>query len=238
MTTKPQTRALLRAAACALAAAAVTLPCLSTSAADTLQLQVPKVTARVKLNGDTQGKPYWDADTGVTRNFRGVGGQGMVPYSEAKVRWGNGSLYLLLYAGDLDLEGRIKKRDAAALETDDSFHLEFGSGDEVRVISVSILGTITDSLCTQSASGRKCDASWDSGARLAIDRDGSLNKIGDNDEEWVVEMSIPLAKLGLKKPAVGAHIPFSIRRCEIGHDGPHACGGWGQDPPGELVLAR
>jgi hypothetical protein len=225
-----------------LSALAVTLPALAVSATDTqagavhaAQLHVPKVTARVRLNGDTKGKPYWDLDAGVTRNFRDDYGNGMVPYSEAKVRWGRDSLYLLLYAGDLDLEGRIKKRDAA-LESDDSFHLEFGSGDEVRVISVSILGTLTDSLCTQSASGRKCDPAWDSGARLAVDRDGSLNKIGDNDEEWVVEMSIPLAKLGLKKPAAGARIPFSIRRCEIGHDGPHACGSWGQNPPGELVL--
>jgi hypothetical protein len=141
----------------------------------------------------------------------------------------------LLYAGDLDLEGRVKQRDGD-VETDDAFHLEFGRGDEVRVISVSVLGTLADSLCTSSGGARKCDSAWDSGARLAVDRDGSLNKIGDNDEEWVVEMSIPLAKLGLKKAAAGAHLPFSIRRCEMGHDGRHACGSWGTDPPGELVL--
>jgi hypothetical protein len=225
-----------------LAALVATLPFLAISttagAADavpTAQLHVPKVTARVRLSAETQGKPYWDTDDGVTRNLRDERGQGMVPFTQAKVRWGGGSLYLLLYAGDLDLEGRVKKRDAA-LEADDSFRLEFGSGDEVRVISVSVLGTLTDSLCARSASGRRCDPSWDSGARLVVDRDGSLNKIGDNDEEWVVEMSIPLAKLGLKKPAAGARIPFSIRRCEIGHDGPHACGSWGATPPGELVL--
>jgi hypothetical protein len=220
---------------------AVTRPTLAVSAIPpqavpiNSELHVPKVTARVRLNGDTKGKPYWDADTGVTRNFRDDHGKGMVPFTEAKARWGGGSLYLLLYAGDLDLEGRVRKRDAA-LESDDSFHLEFGSGDEIRVISVSILGTLSDSLCRQSQSGRKCDASWNSGARLAVDRDGSLNKIGDNDEEWVVEMSIPLAKLGLKNPGPGARIPFSIRRGEIGHDGPHACGSWGTEPAGALVL--
>jgi hypothetical protein len=49
-------------------------------------------------------------------------------------------------------------------------------------------------------------------------------------------MSIPLAKLGLKNPGPGARIPFSIRRGEIGHDGPHACGSWGTEPAGALVL--
>jgi hypothetical protein len=224
-----------------LCVAAVSLPAVAAAPAPVPQpagapvLHVPKLAARVRLTAETEGKPYWDGDTGVTRNFLDGRRQGMVPFTQAKARWGSGFLYLLLYAGDLDLEGRVKKRDGA-IEKDDAFHLEFGSGDDVRVISVSVLGTLADALCTPSATGRKCDPSWDSGAHVAVDRDGSLNKIGDNDEEWVVEMAIPLAKLGVKKPAAGAHIPFSIRRCEVGHDGPHVCGSWGADPPGELIL--
>ena len=199
------------------------------------RLLVPRVAAPIRINAETAGKAAWNDDTGITRNFKDAAGNGMVPYTEAKVRWGDGTLYLLLYAGDLDLEGRVRKRDGA-VENDDSFRLEFGRGGDVRVISISVLGTIADAHCTSSPAGRKCDASWSSGARIAVDRDGSLNKIGDNDEEWVVEMAIPLAKLGVKKPAAGAHIPFSIRRCEVGHDGPHVCGSWGADPPGELIL--
>jgi hypothetical protein len=202
----------------------------------TAVLVVPKVAAPIPINAETAGKPAWDADVGVTRNFKDAAGRGMVPYTEAKVRWGDGVLYLLLYAGDLDLEGRVRKRDGA-VESDDAFHLEFGRGDDVRIIAVSVLGTLADALCAPAAGGRKCDASWKSGARLAVDRDGSLNKIGDNDEEWVVEMAIPFAKLGLKNAGAGTHIPFSVSRCEVGHDGRHACGSWGQSPRGELVLA-
>src|SRR5262249_32753517 len=189
--------AMLRVPVLLLAVATVTLPGAALSSPDaqasrtpSVQLHVPRVTARVGINAETEGKPFWDGDSGVTRNFRDEHKQGMVPFTQAKVRWGRGFLYLLLYAGDLDLEGRVKKRDAD-VETDDAFHLEFQRGDEVRVISVSVLGTIADALCTASPTGRKCDPGWDSGARLAVDRDGSLNKIGDNDEEWVVEMSIP-----------------------------------------------
>jgi hypothetical protein len=189
----------------------------------------------VRINAETQGKAFWDSDEGVTRNFRDSSGHGMVPFTQAKLRWGNGLLYLLLYAGDLDLEGSVKKRDGA-VERDDAFHLEFGRGDEVRVISVSVLGTVADALCSPSARGRKCDHAWRSGARVAVDRDGSLNKVGDNDEEWVVEMAIPLAKLGVPKPGPGTRLPFAIRRCEVGHESHQTCGSWGSAPEGELVL--
>jgi hypothetical protein len=198
-------------------------------------LHVPRVSGPIRLNAETADKTAWDADVGVTPNFKDAAGRGMVPFTQAKSRWHDGTLYFLLYAGDLDLEGHEHKRDGD-VERDDSFRMEFGRGDEVRVVSISVLGTVADALCTTSAAGRTCDPSWQSGVRLAVDRDGSLNKIGDNDEEWVVELAIPLAKLGVKRPAPGTKIPFSIKRCEIGHDGPHACGSWGAEPPGELML--
>jgi hypothetical protein len=201
----------------------------------TVVLHVPRVSGPIHINAETAGKTAWNADAGVTRNFKDAAGQGMVPFTEAKARWGDGVLYLLLYAGDLDLEGRERKRDGA-VEGDDAFHIEFGRGKVVRVVSISVLGTIADALCTTSGAERRCDSSWKAGARVAVDRDGSLNKIGDNDEEWVIEMAIPFSKLGLKGAGVGTRVPFSIRRCDIGQDGPHACGSWGTDPPGEFVL--
>ena len=199
-------------------------------------LAVPRFVGPVKIDAELEGKKMWEADTGVTRNFEDAAGHGMVPYTEAKARWGDGQLYLMLYAGDLDLQGTVREHDGA-VEHDDAFHLEFGQGDEVRVISVSVLGTVADSLCRPSGSGRKCDRGWESHARVAVDRDGTLNKIGDNDEEWVVEMAVPLASLGLKEARAGTKIPFAIRRCEIGHGQSHACGGWGDRRRSELALA-
>lgn len=68
-------------------------------------------------------------------------------------------------------------------------------------------------------------------------RDGTLNRTGDNDEEWIVEMAIPLAALGIHDPAPGTRIPFAVRRCDVGARGPGACGGFGAgDPRGELVF--
>jgi hypothetical protein len=200
-----------------------------------LTLHVPHIKGPVVIDAQLEKKKTWEADTGNTRNLKDAAGQGMVPYSEAKLRWGDGMLYLMLYAGDLDLEGAVTERDGP-VEKDDAFHLEFGAGKEVRTVSVSVLGTVADALCTDVGGNRSCNKKWQSHARVAVDRDGTLNKIGDNDEEWVVEMRIPLSALGIARAGSGAHIPFSVRRCEVGHDGPHACGSWGARPRGELVL--
>jgi hypothetical protein len=199
-------------------------------------LHVPRVAGAITINAETEGKTVWDGEGGNTGNLKDAAGQGMVPYTQAKVRWGDGKLYFMLYAGDLDLEGTVKDPDVP-LDRDDSFRLEFGEGDRVRVVSVSVLGTLYDALCSGSAGAAPCDTGWQSHATIAVDRDGTLNKTGDNDEEWVVEMAIPLSDLGVSGARPGTRIPWSIRRCEVGYDGVHACGSWGAgQPKGELVL--
>jgi hypothetical protein len=158
----------------------------------------------------------------------------MVPYTEAKVRWGDGTLYFLLYAGDLDLEGTVTAADGP-VSKDDSFRLEIGEPGAIRVIEVSVLGTVADSICP--GSGGPCDATWQSHAAVAVDRDGTLHQLGDNDEEWVVEMAVPFDALALPNARAGTRIPIAFRRCEVRRDGPHGCGGWGTGTQrGELIL--
>jgi hypothetical protein len=211
------------------------LPRVPTERSSTHVLHVPRVAGPIPITAEVEGKKDWEGERGNTPNFVDATGMGMVPYTEARVRWGDGKLYLLLYAGDLDLEGTVEDRDGP-LEQDDSFRLEFPSGREVRVVVVSILGVLADRICTGTTPDARCDSSWDSRAVVAVDRDGTMNKIGDNDEEWVVEMAIPLASLGLPTAGPGTRIPFTVSRCEVGH-GPHACGAWGAGtPPGQLEL--
>jgi hypothetical protein len=199
-------------------------------------IRVPRLPTAIPINAETQGKTAWEGDTGTTHNLKDAAGRGIVPYTEAKVRWSDGNLYFLLYAGDLDLRGTVRKTDGP-VENDDSFRLEFGSGDDVRVISVSVLGTIADAICSNREGGPSCDSRWSSHARVAVDRDGTLNQVGDNDEEWVVEMAVPFASLGIGRAGPGTRIPFSIRRCEMGVKGRGPCGSWGDATPrGELVL--
>jgi hypothetical protein len=199
-------------------------------------IHVPRAPGPIAITAETEGKPVWDGDEGNTGNLKDGAGKGMVPYTQAKVRWGDGNLYFMLYAGDLDLEGKVTEPDTP-LEGDDSFRLELGSDQEMRVVAVSLRGSLYDAICSRSSGTPACDTAWKSGAKVAVDADGTLNQIGDNDEEWVVEMSMPLAALGVTGAAPGVRIPFSVRRCEVGHDGVHGCGSWGDgEPRGQLML--
>jgi hypothetical protein len=204
------------------------------SAEPGLQLHVPRAGAPIPIDAELEGKKVWEGGAGSTLNFKDDAGKGMVPYTEAKVRWGDGKLYFLLYAGDLDLEGSVTEADGP-VSKDDSFRMEIGGPDGTRVIEVSVLGTVADSMC--SGGGAQCDAAWQSHAAVAVDRDGTLNRLGDNDEEWVVEMAVPFASLALPNPRAGTRIPFAVHRCDVRRDGPHACGSWGTGPQrGELIL--
>ena len=221
--------------ACKRASGGSLAPAHAAPAPAALELRVPRTAAPVKVDAELEGKKLWEADTGTTRNFVDSAGRGMVPYTEAKARWGDGKLYLMLYAGDLDLEGTVREADGD-VERDDAFHIELGGADDQRVVSVSVLGTIADARCRGTGTARTCDRGWQSRAEVAVDRDGTLNKLGDNDEEWVVEMALPFAALGVSNPEAGVRLPFSIRRCEVARAGKRACGGWGAAAPGQLIL--
>jgi hypothetical protein len=213
-----------------------------------LELHVPHATAPIPIDAEIEGKKVWEPEAGSTLNLKEDGGSGMVPYTEAKLRWGDGRLYLLLYAGDLDLEGVVKQADGR-LADDDAFHLELGPAPEkpdgVRVVEVSVLGTVADARCGLpmdvgapiDIEGPGCDRSWESHAVVAVDKDGTVNRAGDNDEEWVVEMALPLDALGLADARPGARLAFAVQRCEVGGAGRAACGSWGLGRSrGEIIL--
>jgi hypothetical protein len=205
-----------------------------------LELRVPRVRDPVPINAETEGKRVWESEAGGTGIFKSPDGKGMVPYTEAKARWMPGTLFLLLYAGDLDLEGSVTERDGPT-DRDDSFHIELGHEGHLYTIDVSVLGTLRDADCDLGSRwrGPRCDLRWDSRAAVAVDRDGTLNQVGDNDEEWVVEMAIPLGPLGLASAHEGDRISFSVGRCEVGMRGRGPCGGFGTGKVrGEIVLER
>jgi hypothetical protein len=191
-------------------------------------LHVPRTMAPIHVDAEFEGKKDWEADSGHTGDLQDEHGKGMVPFTEVKARWGDGNLYFMLYAGDLDIE------------SSDGFHLEIGGDERIHVIDVSVLGTMVEALCDGDrpfpAAPGDCDRSWHSRAAVAVDRDGTVDRLGDNDEEWVVEMAIPLSALGLEHAAPGTRLPFSVRRCDVGA-GPHMCGSWGGGKRrGELIL--
>jgi hypothetical protein len=158
-------------------------------------------------------------------------GLGAVPVSEARVLWGAGRLYVFFYAADVDLQVKTTKHDGPVWK-DDGVVLEFASADARKfVIDVSPTGVVADGACPLDAGDLgdpRCDLRWESRVRVGTDYDGTINTLGDFDEEWAVELAIPLASIRIEPPYAGAQIPFSLLRCEVTYEGKRACGSWGR----------
>ena len=64
------------------------------------------------------------------------------------------------------------------------------------------------------------------GAKIGLDVDGTPDHPGDYDEEWKLEISIPIAALGAPAPSGDASFPVHVLRCDTPKDGIERCGAW------------
>ncbi|HUJ61102.1 MAG TPA: hypothetical protein VLX92_21510 [Kofleriaceae bacterium] len=90
------------------------------------------------------------------------------------------------------------------VQSSDAFQLELGG----HSWTLSVLGTI---------------APPTPGAQVAVDRDATLDDPRDNDEEWKIELALPLAVTGLRP---GEPAPLRASRCDVTKDGVKRCGAW------------
>jgi hypothetical protein len=170
----------------------------ASGAAQAPALRVPRFPADPTFDGELVEAP-WRASA-RTGTFLAPGGTPARPYSDARFGWRDGELYVGLYAADEEIASR------------DSFHLTFTTKGGVRTMDVSPLGVV-------SSDG------WAQGARVGHDLDGTLDAPNDDDEEWVIEMALPLAPLGLRG-APSEEIRVAIERCDTFHSGARGCGAW------------
>ena len=196
-----------------------------------LFLHVPHAAGPIVLDGDMDD-PGWRKATARTNAFVDANGDAAHPYSDARLVWGDGHLYVALYAADEDIRGTQAGADTP-LWMEDAFQLLFADGTAERSIDVSPLGTVTDAL--RGGTG-PFDYAWQSGAHVSRELDGTLNRPDDDDEEWVIEMAIPFESLGLRGER-GERMGFRVRRCDTPHDGKRICASWGEGgEAGALVL--
>jgi len=200
-------------------------------------LTVPRVRGAISLDGDMDDEG-WRGPVARTGAFVGSDGGEAHPYSDARFAWGDGHLYLALYAADEDVRATHAEPDSP-LWLDDSFHVWIDDGEEELAIDLSPLGAVTDGKRARAgdpAAGRPFDYAWSSGAHVSKEVDGTLNDARDDDEEWVLEVAIPLASLGLRGTK-GERVALAVKRCDTTKAGQRACGTWG-DPahPHVLVL--
>jgi hypothetical protein len=199
--------------------------------AHVVELRVPHLQGNVALDGDLDDVA-WQGAVARTGAFVAPNGADARPYSDARVLWGDGHLYLALYAADEDV--RAQKRDPdAPVYLDDSFHFEFTGGGVTRSFDVNALGVVTDAIRTGNDA---YDYSWKSGLHVSTELDGTINDPTDHDEEWLLEIAIPLEALGLEGKK-GERVGFAIKRCDTPKGGARSCGTWaGPDQRGVIVL--
>jgi hypothetical protein len=184
-------------------------------------LHVPRLEGSIDLDAEG-GETSWQENVARTGAFLAADGTPEHPYSDVRMVWGDGQLYVMLYAADENIKA-VQRNADAPLWLDDSFHMVFRRGDREYVIDVSPQGTVTDGERTGS---EPANFAWQSGARTSVDMDGTLNDESDDDEEWVVEMAIPLAALGWTGTK-GETLGFFVSRCDTPRGVGRTCGRWG-----------
>ena len=187
-----------------------------------VELRVPHVKGSITLDGDLDDTG-WLGPLARTGAFVGANGAEARPYSDARAVWGDGHLYLALYAADEDVRATSRVADGPTW-VDDSFRLVFTSGDVESVIDISAAGVVTDS---RRSHGGALDYSWDSGLHVSTELDGTMNDPRDEDEEWTLEVAIPFESLGMRGVA-GERIGFSVRRCDTPKGASRVCASWGE----------
>jgi hypothetical protein len=186
------------------------------------------------IDGELKEADWHDDDR--TGPFLDATGHAARPFSEAMALVDGDLLVLGLYAADQDIEAHVRDHDGPVW-TDDAFVLRFappGAEKAPFAIDVSATGVIADG---RIGRGGAVDTSWESGARAVVDHDGTINDASNEDEEWVVEMTVPLAALGAR---AGSSLKFEVSRCDTPKRARRTCASWGHGaagPVGVLELA-
>lgn len=166
-------------------------------------LLVPNVAEVFEVDGETE-EPFWTRRASRTGAFVDAQGLPARPFAEAHFAWGADGLRLALYAADHDIG------------SGDAFMLAFEvtpapapspsavpvARSIARALRVDPHGAITAPTAPTAATsaGPTGTAPAFAHTRAKVDVDGTRDHPGDEDEEWVVELAIPWADLGLAAP--------------------------------------
>ena len=145
--------------------------------------------------------------------------QPAVPHSELRLADDGERLLLGLYAADENIVAKAKKSDPLD-PADDAFvvHIQHPGDAAPYELYVSANGTIRETLPASTAAAPKLAAT-----SCAVELDGSLNNPDDDDEEWVVECIVPLARFGAH---IGDTLEFAVKRCDTPKNAARRCGVW------------
>jgi hypothetical protein len=174
---------------------------------------VHKTPKAIKLDGKLDEAAWKSAPTTGAFVNTVTGGAADVK-TEAKLLWDDQNLYVAFENVDSDVWSSLTKRDDH-LWGEEAVEVMIdadGDGKSYVELQVGPNGNIFDTYLParrqweDSMTPKRERYSWNSKTKAGVSVDGTLNKHGDKDKGWTVEMAIPLADAnGLATP--GAKVP-------------------------------
>ena len=159
-----------------------------------------KAPGKVKIDGRIKEKA-WDAAVPCT-SFKDIRGDGYAApkyLTTMRMLWDDENLYVSAVLEEPDVKAGVSKRDDIVYHDNDFevFLNPYGDSRLYYELEVNALGTVMDLLMEKPYSqGGTYIMTWDfPGLEIAVRVDGTLNRSGDTDKGWTVEMKIPMAGL-------------------------------------------
>ena len=159
-----------------------------------------RTAGKIKVDGRVTEKEWAGADpcTGFG-DIRGDGYAAPKYLTTMRMLWDDANLYVSAVLEEPDVRASVSRRDDIVYHDNDFEVFLNPYGDKILYyeLEVNALGTVMDLLMNRPYSeGGTYMMTWDfPGLEIAVKVQGTLNRPGDVDQSWSVEMKIPFAAL-------------------------------------------
>lgn len=159
-----------------------------------------RTTGRMKIDGRVTDREWAAAEVCTAfGDIRGAGYAAPKYLTTLRMLWDDENLYVGAVLEEPDVRASVSRRDDIVYHDNDFevFLNPYGDKELYYELEVNALGTVMDLLMNRPYSeGGTYMMTWDfPGLELAVRVDGTLNRSGDTDRGWSVEMKIPFAAL-------------------------------------------
>lgn len=141
--------------------------------------------------------------------------------TKAKLLWDDENLYIAFECEDEDIWATMKGRDEPLWEEEvvEAYIDPSGAGKNYKEFEVNPLGALIDLNIIEPRNHAPGDwrelRKWDAeGVRIGVKIKGTLDNRKDKDEEWTVEMAIPLSNFAPYKPQIGSEWRLQLFRID------------------------
>lgn len=167
-------------------------PATSCTREDSTRLEIPRRQGTITIDGKIE-EPAW-SQAAATVHLRRFDGRAEPRQStEAFLCWDDRALYVAFRCADRDIHTSYTRRDQPLYlqEAVELFLDPDGNKKDYMEIEASPAGVLFDA--TFSGRRQGMDLGFDPPIRVAARVDGTLNRRGDRDRAWTVELAIPYA---------------------------------------------